>query len=148
MAGIPFAGLVGVLSAGSSAFVQAVLSQLQDGQHPWRVWVVATGTGMVMMGLSFVLLATIFQGQPLLLRSMIAGLLLGLGLIGSATPPLKRPARLRLGLTMLLSIGIFILADRLNLINNAVFWWLIIMGVAGGFGFFWGLNLPDDNAGH
>ncbi len=147
-AGIPFAGLAGVLAAGSSAFVWAALSQLQDRQHPWRVWMVATGTGMVMLGLSLVLLATIFQGEPLLLHSMVAGLLLGLGLIGSATLPLKQPARLRLGLTILINVGIFILADRLNLINNAVFWWLIIMGVAGGFGFFWGLNPPDDNADH
>lgn len=147
-AGIPFAGLAGALSGGSSAFVRAVLSQVQDRQHPWRVWMVATGTGMVMMGLSFAVLAIIFQGEPLLLRSMIAGLLLGLGLIGSASLPLKQPARLRLGLTIVINIGIFFLTDWLNLINNTVFWWLIVMGAAAGFGFFWGLNPLDDNARH
>ncbi len=37
----------------------------------------------------------------------------------------------------------FVLLGLLSLIYNAIFWWLIVMGLVAGAGFFWALN-PDE----
>jgi hypothetical protein len=139
--GIPVAGVMGALVAGSGAFAWAILRDLGDREGRWRIWAIMTPLSAVVMGLSLLLYTYVFSGQPQPLRSMLAGLLIGLGLVGTATAPLKVPRLLGLGLAALAGIVAFGLAWYLGLIfNRSSFWWLLIMGGASGIGFFLGLN--------
>jgi len=140
--GVPLAGLIGMLAAGSGGFAGVVLRNLQDRERPWRTWLAITATSGVVLGLGFILLASVFGafGQVRPLRSMLAGMVIGLGLAGAATAPLRLATVPRLGLATVAGVAAFVLAWSLRLIFNYTFWWLFLMGVPGSAGFFWGLN--------
>jgi hypothetical protein len=139
--GIPVAGVMGVFGAGSAAFAGAALRSLADREERWRTWAAATLAGGIGLGLAFLLFSSVFLGQPQPLRSMAAGLLVGLGLTGVATAPLRAPRLLRLGLAALAGMAAFGLAWSMGLIfNRSSFAWLLLMGGASGVGFCLGLN--------
>jgi hypothetical protein len=140
--GVPLAGVIGMLAAGSGGFAGAVARALQDRERPWRRWLIVTGTSAAVLGLGFLLLAYVFgaAGGVRPLRSVLAGAVIGLGLAGAATAPLELAAPLRLGLATLAGVAAFVLAWALGLIFNYTFWWLLLMGIPGSAGFFWGLN--------
>jgi hypothetical protein len=139
--GMPVAGVMGVLGAGSAAFAGAALRSLADREVRWRTWAATTLAGGIGLGLAFLLFASVFLGQPQPLRSLAAGLLVGLGLAGAATAPLRAPKLLRLGLAALAGMAAFGLAWGLGLIfNRSSFAWLLLMGGASGVGFCLGLN--------
>ncbi len=147
--GIPLAGVLGGLVAGSGAFVGVVMRALADREKPWRLWAVVTAVSMLIMGLGFVLLGQIFSGTPQPVRSLAAGMLIGLGLTGLAAMPWRWASPLRLGLAALAGIIAFVAAWGFGLLFNRSFWWLLIMGGIGGIGFAWGLgpvSLGEDRA--
>ena len=140
-AGIPLAGVVGIVSAGVSAFGVAVLGSLQDEARPWFNWGVQTIIGAALMGAGFIFLTLIFRGTPNPLSAISAGLILGVGLIGSGSLPLvKQSIWLGLGLAIVISISAFFLVDQLDLVNAERFWWNILMGGFSGAGLFWGFR--------
>ena len=87
-----------------------------------------------------VALGQIFSGALEPVRTIAAGLLIGLGLAWPAAIPLRLGWPLRLGLAMLVGMTTFVLAWALGLIFNHSFWWLLVMGGVGGAGFFWAFN--------
>lgn len=138
--GIPLAGVLGMVAAGAGAFVGAIVRSLGDCERPLRTWGAMTAVGMVLMGLGFVLLGQIFSGVVQPARTVAAGLLIGFGLSGGSSIPLKLPWALRLALALAAGVAAFVLAWALGLIFNHNFWWLLWMGAVGGTGFLWGLN--------
>jgi hypothetical protein len=143
--GIPLAGVVGAFSGGSSAFFGAWLESVQDQPRPALAWLVRTVAGALAMGMGFVFLAYIFSaaGQARPLRSLAAGILIGLGLAGSAALPLKLKPLARLLLCVLGGSAAFVLAWVLGWIFSHIFWWLLMMGAIGGVGYFWGIYQPE-----
>jgi hypothetical protein len=101
---------------------------------------------MAVMGLGFVLMAQIFSGSVQPARTVAAGLLIGLGLAGGASLPLRLPQAPRLALAVAIGMASFVLAWWLGLIFNKHFWALLWMGGVGGAGFFWGLA-PNQEPG-
>jgi hypothetical protein len=144
--GVPLAGLIGMLAAGSGSFVGVVLRSLQDREWPWRTWLATTVTCALALGLGFILMASVFSpfGEARPLRSLLAGTMIGLGLAGAATVPWKWKGKLatplRLSLATAAGIAAFVLAGFLGLIFDHNLWWLLLMGIPGSAGFFWGLN--------
>lgn len=140
--GVPLAGVIGMVAAGSGSFVRVVLRRLQDRERRWRSWLAVTVTCAVVLGLGFMFMASVVGtfGKVRPFHSMLTGIMIGLGLAGVATLPLKLTMPLRLGLATVAGVAAFVLAWRLGLIFNYNFWWLLAMGVPGSAGFFWGLN--------
>lgn len=138
--GVPLAGIIGALAAGGAAFVRAVLRSLEDRTRPRRAWALTTVASAIVMGAGFVFLGAIFAGALQVARTFAAGVLIGGCLTAAAVlsdrlPPLARPL-----LASAVGIVGFVLAWRLGLLFNQVFWWLLAMGAASGLGFWWGLE--------
>ncbi len=69
----------------------ALLVSLEDAPNPRRTWAVQTGVGGVTLALLWLLFAFVFPGQTVALRALAAGGLMGLGLFGAATAPIRLP---------------------------------------------------------
>ncbi len=143
-AGIPIMGLIGGLAGGVIALAGAVVRYLSDRTTARRVWNVQTGAGAAAMGLGWLIFAIVMPGDVPLWQTLSAGLLLGGMLASGATIPLPSSRLARLLLSLLAGVIAFVLLGALSLVYNAIFWWLIIMGLVAGAGFFWGLNPGDD----
>lgn len=147
-AGIPIMGLIGGLAGGFTALSRAIVRYLPDGvdnRHNWLVqnWLVQIGAGAIAMSLGWLIFAIVMPGDVKLWQTLIAGLLLGGLLAAGATIPFPSSSLGRLVLSLLAGVIAFALLGALALIYNAIFWWLIVMGLVAGAGFFWGLN-PDE----
>jgi hypothetical protein len=138
--GIPLAGVIGILAVGGGAFVGVALRSLQDRELPLRTWAVTTLVSAGLFSLGLLFLGAISFGNLSSGRTVAAGLLIGLGLAGVATAPLKLAGPLRLGLAALVGIAMFVLVGRLGLFFNRSSWWLLVMGGASGMGFSLGLS--------
>jgi hypothetical protein len=144
--GLSLAGVLGAFTAGSGALAHMALRSLQDRERSLRTWAFTTGISAVLFSLGLVLVGSISAGQPRPLQTWAAGGIIGLGLAGAATAPLPGDLRpklersLRLFLTALTGMAAFMLAGWLDLFFHRSLGWLILMGGAGGVGFFLGLN--------
>ena len=143
-AGIPIMGLIGGLAGGVTALAGAVVRHLSDRADAHRVWLVQTGAGAAAMSLGWLIFAIVMPGDVQLWQTLVAGALLGGLLTAGATIPFLSSSLARPVLSLLAGLIAFVLLGALALVYNAVFWWLIIMGLVAGAGFFWGLN-PDDD---
>ena len=143
-AGIPIMGLIGGLAGGVTALGGAIARYLPDQAEEQRIWLVQIGAGAAAMSLGWLLFAIVMPGDVRLWQTLSAGLLLGALLAAGATPPFPWRRAPRLALSILASVAAFILLGSLSLIYNAVFWWLIVMGLVAGAGFFWGLNPNEE----
>ncbi|MFQ5856960.1 MAG: SIR2 family protein, partial [Anaerolineae bacterium] len=140
--GMSVSGVMGALAVGSGTFAGVTLRSLQDYDRPVRTWAVMTLVSAVFFSLGLVLIGYVSAGSPQPDRTLVAGLLIGLGVAGTATLPLKLGGLPRLVLTALVGMVTFIVAGQLALIFNDHVGWLLLMGGAAGTGFFLGLN-PD-----
>ncbi len=95
------------------------------------------------MSLGWLIFAIVMPGDVRLWQTLAAGLLLGALLAAGATIPFARLRILRLALSLLAGVVAFVLLGLLSLIYNAIFWWLVVMGLVAGAGFFWALN-PEE----
>jgi hypothetical protein len=141
--GIPIMGLIGGLAAGAIAFGGALALYLPDRADSRRNKLVQIGIGALAMSLGWLLFAIVMPGKLLLWRTLAAGLLLGALLAAGAISPWPKarpPGPVGLLLAMLAGVAAFVLLGALSLVYNAVFWWLIVMGLVAGAGFYWGLN--------
>ncbi len=138
--GVPLAGVIGALAAGAAAFARAVLSSVEDRPRPRRAWALAIAVGAAVMGIGFVFLGAIFAGTLQIARAIAAGALIGGCLTAAAALPDRLPPLARPLLASAVGIAGFVLAWRLGLLFNQVFWWLLAMGAMGGLGFWWGLE--------
>lgn len=139
--GLPLAGVVGALVAGSAAFTGSVVHHLQDYKRPWYVWGVTVLTAGVMMAVGMVLLAAIFAGELQAARTALAGLLVGLVLAGAAALPWSGATAVRLGLAIGAGTAVFLAAEAAGLIfTEGPNLWLFISGGMAGAGFYWGLS--------
>ncbi len=144
--GLSLAGVLGALTAGSGALASTVLRSLQDRERPLRTWALTTGVSAVLFSLGLALIGYVSAGRPRPLQTLVAGGLIGLGLAGAATAPLLKGGRLKLAkplrliLVALVSTAVFVLAGSLDLFFHRNLGWLVLMGSAGGIGFFLGLN--------
>ena len=138
--GIPLAGMVGTVAAGSSAFVTALLGSLGDRAQDWRNWIFGTLTGAILMGLGFMLLGAIFAGEARLLQLFAAGALVGGLLIGVSAAPVSAPRWLIGILAVIAGVLAFILSGQLGWFDSPVTWWLVFMGSVAGIGFYLGLR--------
>ncbi len=138
--GVPLAGIIGALAAGGAAFARAVLSSLEDRPRPRRAWALATAVGAAAMAAGFVFLGAIFAGTLQIARTIAAGALIGGCLTAAAALPDRLPSLARPLFASVVGIAGFVLAWRLGLLFNQVFWWLLAMGATGGLGFWWGLE--------
>ncbi len=145
--GIPIMGLIGALAAGAIAFGGALALYLPDSAESRRNSLVQIGIGALAMSLGWLLFAIVMPGKLLIWKTLAAGLLLGAFLAAGAIvpwPKARPPRPLRLLLAMLAGVAAFVLLGALSLVYNAVFWWLIVMGLVAGAGFFWGLNPSEE----
>lgn len=140
--GMSVSGVMGALAVGGGTFAGMTLRSLQDYNRPARTWAVMTLVSAVFFSLGLVLIGYVSAGSPQPDRTLVAGLLIGLGVAGTANLPLKLGGVPRLVLTALVGMVTFIVAGRLALIFNDHVGWLLLMGGAAGTGFFLGLN-PD-----
>ncbi len=140
-AGIPIMGLIGGLAGGGTAFAGAVTRYLADAISERRLWLVQIGAGGIAMCLGWMIFAIVMPGDVRIWHTLAAGLLLGVLLAAGSTAPV--PRLWRLVLSPVAGVVAFILLSSLGLTYNAVFWWLFIMGVVAGAGFFWGQNLNE-----
>ncbi|RLT39591.1 MAG: hypothetical protein DWI57_09995 [Chloroflexi bacterium] len=143
-AGIPIMGLIGGLTGSVTGSVGAIARYLPDRVDSRRVWLAQTGAGATAMGLGWLIFAIIRPGDVRLWQTLLAGLLLGALLVGASTAPVAWPRMFRLALSLAAGVVAFILLGLLALIYNKVFWWLIVMGLVAGAGFFWAMN-PDES---
>ncbi len=136
--GLSLTGLLGALAVGGSAFFSVTLRSLQDKNYPWRTWGLTTFVGGLLFSLGFLLLGYITPapgGEAHLFQTFLAGLLMGLPLTGAASLPVDLPRLLRLALTTLVGVGVFILVGWLGWAFNDNLLWLSVMGAAAGIGF-------------
>ena len=138
--GIPIMGLIGGLAGGATALAGAVARYLPDRPGLRRIWLAQTGVGALAMCLGWLLFAVVMPGKLLLWRTLAAGLLVGALLAAGGTIPWPWPRWLRFAASLVAGIGAFLLVYKLSLIYTADDWWLIVMGLVAGAGFFWGLN--------
>lgn len=139
--GVALAGFIGAITAGSAAFTNISLRALQDDEHPWRTWLVTTLVGGALTAPPFVILGGTSpkdgaNGQPAL-----AGLLVGLVLVGIATcPPLFSPTW-RIPAATLAGMLVFVLCFQLGWFAvgpNAGL--AVLVGGAAGYGFALGFS--------
>ena len=127
------------MAAGVTGTAGALLVSLEDAPNPRRTWAVQTGVGGLTLALLWLLFAFVFPGQTVALRALAAGGLMGLGLFGAATAPIRLPDAMRLALAGVAGAAILGLAYGLGLVYVARFWWIIWMGAVSGLGVAWGL---------
>lgn len=141
LTGLAMGGVIGALVGGGAAFARATLTALEDETRPWRTWLVATAMAALMFGLGLVVLNFGAPGPLLPGRMVVAGLLIGALLAGSALWPQHLPAGVRAGLTALLGILGFPAVRGLGLAFVQAEWpWLIALGGTAGLGLFLGLG--------
>ncbi len=139
--GIPNAGLIGALAGGVTAFAGAVARSLSDKIIKERIWLVQIAAGALSTCLGWLIFAFVMPPKGVDLgQTLSAGFVLGALLAAGAAIPFP-PARIvRLLLSLLAGVTAFVLLGALSLIYNAVPWWLIVMGLVAGAGFYWGMN--------
>jgi|GEM_PF-951847 len=143
-AGIPIMGLIGALAGGAIAFAGAAARYLPDTIKTRQVWLIQTGAGAAAMALGWLIFAIIMPGDVRIWQTLAAGILLGAVLAAGVTIPYPLPWAARIAVSLLAGVGVFILLAALSLIFNAVFWWLIVMGLVAGARFFWGMNPREE----
>jgi len=143
-AGIPIMGLIGGLAGGAIALCGAVVRRLLDSVSKERIWLAQIGAGAVAMALGWLIFAVVMPGDVRLWQTLSAGILLGGMLAAGAAAPVPRLPRLLLALAA--GVAAFVLLDALALIYNGVSWWLLVMGLAAGAGFYWGTPPPPTSA--
>ncbi|NUM48280.1 MAG: SIR2 family protein, partial [Anaerolineales bacterium] len=136
--GIAMAGVLGATVGASTATNQAVFRYILDEERPFARWLSGTTVSAVVMALSFLFLSGIFAGEPRVGLALAAGALIGAGLTAPAIAPLRVGRGIRLGLSALSGVIVFLIANQL-LFNQAIIWGAL-MGLAGGIGFFLAFN--------
>ena len=138
-------GLIGGLAGGAMAFGRALARYLPDEAKERRIWLVQIGAGALAMCLGWLIFTIVMPGDVRIWQTLLAGLVVGALLAAGSTAPVAWPDPLRLALSLAVGVLAFVLIGASALIYNAVFWWLFIMGLAAGAGFFWGMN-PDEKS--
>ena len=122
---------------------QAVFKYILDGDQPFARWLSGTSLSAVVMAISFLFLSGIFPGETRILQPMLAGALIGAGLTAPAIAPLKFSRGVRFSISAISGVVVFLVGNQL-LFNQAILW-AILMGLAGGIGFFLAFNLRKEN---
>ncbi|GAB4579555.1 MAG: hypothetical protein Fur0022_22930 [Anaerolineales bacterium] len=136
--GISIAGVLGATNGAMVATNQAIFKYILDGQRPFIQWLSGTFLSAGIMAISFLFLSGIFPGTPRVGVALAAGALIGAGLTAPAIAPYKLPWVVRFVISAVSGIIAFLLGNQL-LFNQAIIW-AVLMGLAGGIGFFLAFN--------
>jgi hypothetical protein len=126
------AGLIGGTVGWVSAASGALLVNLQDQTHRSLLWLVQTTTGSLVMSVAFALLG----------GAWLAGLVLGVVLVGVASAPWLTHKHLRLFTSGLTGMAVVTLCNWVGLlyVHTDVWFWLPWIGATAGIGFAFGLE--------
>lgn len=136
--GVAVAGVLGAAAGAITAANQAIFRYILDGERPLARWLSGTLLCTGVMALNFLFLSGIFAGEPRVGPALAAGALIGAGLAAPVIAPLRMGRGIRLGVSALSGGIVFLLANQL-LFQQAMLW-AVLMGLAGGTGFFLAFN--------
>lgn len=136
--GVAIAGVLGAVNGAVTAMNAALFRFIFDGEHPLACWLSGTLLSAAGMAASLLFLSGIFPGTPRVAAALGTGALLGAGLTAPALMPGRLPWAVRLGVSAASGVAVFLLANQL-LFNQAILW-AVLMGLAGGMGFFLAFN--------
>ena len=136
--GVAVAGVLGATAGSITAGNQATFRYILDGERPFTRWLSGTTLSAGVMAISFLFFSAIFPGEPRVAAALGAGALIGAGLTAPAIAPYTFPWGVRLGVSAVSGVVVFLAANPL-LFNQALIW-PVLMGLAGGIGFFLAFN--------
>jgi hypothetical protein len=121
-----------------TATTQAIYQHILDGNRISARWLTGTLLSAVVMAISLLFLSGIFPGEVRVAAVLGAGALIGAGLTAPALGLGKFPWVARLGVSAVSGVVVFLVANQV-LFNQAIVWG-VLMGLAGGIGFFLAFN--------
>ncbi len=140
-------GIIVSVAVTCSTFTTAMLRRLQDFARPTQLWVVMALLSALLLGMGmFIFIELIMGGGRSAVYTLAAALLLGFGLMGTATAPLRLGMSVHLFLTIVAGMIVFWIVGTFLFSLSLTTWWLFPLGAVTGFSFFWGVNSKNEGA--